>query len=633
MATKCSTSPEYKSTYYTIRNKLVKDIAKALELPVESICRFLHTSKVTVDYDFMLQLQPLSKLHKIDMHELFTKLEENSRIGLENLTINNNNENIESIEQIPASQFMKSLKLVASSAIIYLNIPIIMPYVLNQIQTQGKNYGQRPERKDVVCVEFSSPNIAKQFHPGHLRTTLIGNFISLLYKKFGYKVIDINYLGDYGKQFGLIIEGIKRFPDEKRLAEEPTKYAYEVYVKISRLAEKDDTVDGAAKENFKKLEKGDEETVRIWRRLREESIKEFQQQYKTLNVNFDIFSGESYFGKEVKSPMLTKDADGSNFFDLGDLGKVVVQRSNGTTLYSARDIHSATQRFSIPNVSKLIWVVASQQDKYFKQIFKILQMMDHKTECLHISYGMVKDMSTRKGTVIFLNDVIKEAKEKMYNVMKKDDAKFKLVKDPENTALELALSAILVQDFSARRIKDYKFDIDKFTSIEGDTGPSLQYTYCRLESIKNKNIELLEKHGQLVFDAGCDEPDNAQVIKDVNISGEKFINSPAKKEKKPKIPIEKVDFSILIDEDISRLVSLLLKLDYVLEDSMNTHEPCKIITYCFSLSNVINRLFASCKVFGQAEETSIARIYVFESARYALGVLMEVIGLRPLQRI
>lgn len=621
----------YESPYYKIRNKLINEISNILNLPNESINKFINTAKLTCDYQFKLELHALSKIHKINIKELSDKLLNIKIIELNSLKITKKWDikfpdlNIESI--------VKKFELEGTSIKIFLNISILTPYILNDVQIKGKNNFQRPTNESVITVEYSSPNIAKQFHPGHLRTTFLGNFISRIYKKFGYKVLNINYLGDYGKQFGLIIEGLKRFPNEKRFNEEPTKYAYEVYVKISNLSKNDESIGESAKENFKKLENGDKETYEIWKKLRNLSILEYKKQYEILNVEFDIFSGESYFGKPFNSELLKCDKDGSKIFNLGKLGNVVIQRSNGTTLYASRDIHAGLERFNIPNIIKSIYVVASQQDLYFKQLIEIFKQLKVKTECLHINYGMVKDMSTRNGTVIFLKDIIETSTEKMLNVIEKDEIKFSSIKDPKNIALELSLSAILIQDFTAKRIKDYTFNFDRFTSIEGNTGPYLQYTHCRLESIKKKNIELLNKNGLLLYDKGYSEESIDKLLKEVKISGEKIFKENKKIEKQLKIPFEKIDFSILNNKDIEECISLIIRLDYVLEDAFNTHEPCKIVTYAMYLCKFINRLFSSCKVFGMEENISISRLYVFETLRYILSFLIEIIGLRPLERI
>ncbi|KAF7690753.1 Arginine--tRNA ligase, cytoplasmic [Cucumispora dikerogammari] len=624
----------YESTFYTIREELLSQISSHLVIPKDTLDKFLNNAKLTDTFHFKLELHGILTIHKMNITEITEKLINpiNNTINkLATLSVSDTYNAALSFEKI--GNIIKKMKLEGNTILIFLNIPAITPYVLNDAYTKGKNFGQREPKESIVLVEYSSPNIAKQFHPGHLRTTMIGNFLARLYKKFGYKVLSINYLGDYGKQFGLIIEGLKRFPNEEKFNEEPTKYAYEIYVKISNLAKTDESVSEAAKENFKKLEDNDEETLLIWKKLRDMSIIEFKNQYDILNVEFDIFSGESFFGKPVVSDNLKCDEDGSKYFDMGKLGKSVVQRSNGTTLYASRDIHAGIERCHVPNVVKSIYVVASQQDLYFKQLFEIFRIEGIKTECLHINYGMVKDMSTRAGTVIFMSDILKTATEKMLAVIEKNEAKFASITDPKNTALQLSLSAILIQDFSAKRIKDYTFDFDRFTSIEGNTGPYLQYTHCRLESIRKKNYDIFTKQDYNVYDAGFENQNIQELLKNVQISGAKVFKTEKTPEKHLKLPFNKIHFSVLDTEDIHECISLIIRYDYVLDDSLSTHEPCKIVTYAMQLCRVINRLFSSCKVFGETEEISISRLYIFETLRFVLSSLIEVLGLRPLDRI
>lgn len=622
----------YESIYHSVKNKLNEYLSKELDIPFESINKFLHISKTTNDFDFTLQIFPLSKIHKLDLNDLKEKIKnlKETESNFENLNVK---EISPKLENLKISQLIKKIEIVGSSANIFLNTQLLMPYVLNFINKKGSKLCQKPENGKSVIVEYSSPNIAKFFHPGHFRTTVLGNHVARMYQKFGYNVLEVNFLGDYGKQFGLIIEGIERFPDEKRLKEEPTKYAYEVYVKVSQLAEEDENVNEMAKEKFKKLEKNDPKVLAVWEKLRKASIEEYKKQYEILNIKFDIFSGESFFGGKLESDLLIKDEDGSKYFDLKKHGKYVVERSNGTSLYATRDIKAGLQRFETKNICKSIYVVASQQDLHFKQLFEVFSLINDKAKPQHISYGMVKGMSTRKGTVSFLSDIYDEAQEKMLEVMKKDDGKFNAIENPEKTALDLAVSALIIQDFSAKKIKDYEFNLDRFTSIEGNTGPYVQYTHCRLESIKNKNFDLLKKYGIEEYDEGFNAVDNQELLKNSSIAGKKIFSAPKIEKKNLKIPFEKIDFSVLNKADIQKLVSFFIKLDYIFEDCFATNEPNKIVTYLMNLCTIINRLFSSTKVLGQEDEIALSRLYIFESARYVLDLLFKLIGLKPLKRI
>ncbi|KAJ2007792.1 arginyl-tRNA synthetase [Coemansia thaxteri] len=451
-----------------------------------------------------------------------------------------------------------------------------------------------------VIVEFSSPNIAKSFHAGHLRSTIIGNFIYRLYKANGWDAISMNYLGDWGKQYGLLAVGFDRFGNEERLAEDPILHLYDVYVAINAAAKDDDSIHDEARLYFRRMEDGDETALALWRRFRDFSIAKYKDTYARLGVHFDVYSGESQVGEGMTRAMdmlaetgLLVESDGAKLVDLEKykLGKAVVQKRDGTTLYLTRDIGAAIERYETYNFDKIIYVVASQQDQHLKQLFKTLELLGlpYANRFQHVNYGMVNGMSTRRGTVVFLDDMLQDCKDNMHAVMRKDEDKYNRVSDPEHTADVLGISAMIVQDMIANRIKDYDFNWKRILSYEGATGPYVQYTHTRLCSIERK--------------AELEITDN-------------------------------VDYSHLTGEAAHEIISLVSQYPDILASALRSLEPCTVVQYMLALSRAVSSALEVLRVLRQPDvEVSKAYLLTFWSARVVLGNALTLIGLEPLTRM
>lgn len=353
-------------------------------------------------------------------------------------------------------------------------------------------------RKKMI-VEFSSPNIAKPFHAGHLRSTIIGGFLANLYSGAGWDVTTMNYLGDWGKQYGLLAVGFHKFGSEDALLQNPIGHLYDVYVKVSTvqkieegkvmdlreevrglqaknesIVEKeaqiqdilDNGVDEQARKYFKRMVDGDQEAVNTWKRFRDLSIDKYKKTYARLNIHFDDYSGESQVkdesmenaAKTLAEKKVSEDSEGAVVVDLTKhskkLGRALVKKKDGTSLYLTRDIGAITEREEKYHFDRMIYVVASQQDLHLAQLFKIVEIMGRKDladKCQHINFGMVLGMSTRKGTAKFLDDILRDVGEKMHDVMKINQAKYEQVEDPGKTADTLGISAVMVQDMTGKR--------------------------------------------------------------------------------------------------------------------------------------------------------------------------------------
>lgn len=349
-------------------------------------------------------------------------------------------------------------------------------------------------------IDYSSPNIAKPFHAGHLRSTILGNFIKRIHDACGYKTIGINYLGDWGKQYGLLAVGFKLFGDETELLRDPIHHLYQIYVKINKLAKENPEIDTQANVYFKKMEQGDEEALIQWRRFRELSIDSYKDIYKRLNIEFDVYSGESQtepYIKQVyslleKHNLIRTTEDGAWIVDLEEykLGKPIVKRADGTSLYMTRDLASlALRRDMFGQFRKAVYVVGTEQELYLKQLFKISELIHQHdstwpTELHHANFGRVLGMSTRKGTVVFLQDILDTAKEQMLESIQAGN-QLKLEDLLQENRLDLVAetlgsSSVIIQDMVAKRVKNYEFSWERMTAAKGYTGVFLQYTHARM---------------------------------------------------------------------------------------------------------------------------------------------------------
>ncbi|KAJ2557834.1 arginyl-tRNA synthetase [Coemansia sp. RSA 1933] len=471
--------------------------------------------------------------------------------------------------------------------------------VLTAVHAAGDKYGWTDTGAGKrVIIDFSSPNIAKPFHAGHLRSTIIGNFIYKLHKAHGWDAISMNYLGDWGKQYGLLAIGFARFGSEEGLAADPIAHLYEVYVAVNTAAKSDPNIDNEACAYFKKMEDGDEGALALWQRFRELSIAKYRDTYTRLGIHFDVYSGESQVGEGMERAMqMLEDADlltenkGAKVVDLKKYGlqKASVQTSEGSTLYMTRDIGAAIERYEMYQFDKMYYVVSTEQNRHFKQLFKTIELLGlpYADRLQHVNFGLVEGMSTRNGTAVFLDDMLQESKNRMHHVMRKNDAKYRQVDDPEHVADVLGMSAIIVQDMSAKRINEYDFSWDRILNFKGDTGPYLQYTHARLYSLE-RNC------GPVNLDA---------------------------------------DASLLTEESARKVVTLLSHYPAILATAMQTLEPCTIIQYMLKLSHAVSAAWETMLVRNQPKDLADVRLLMYSSARIVLANALTLLGLEPIQRM
>ncbi|XP_076612636.1 putative arginine--tRNA ligase, mitochondrial isoform X2 [Chaetodon auriga] len=456
-------------------------------------------------------------------------------------------------------------------------------------------------KRGTTLVEYSSPNIAKKFHAGHLRSTIIGNFIANLKQSLGNRVIRMNYLGDWGMQFGLLGAGFGQFGCQEKLKQNPLQHLFEVYVQVNKEAEHDEDVKQAARDFFRQLEQRESEAVSLWQKFREITVDEYQQVYKRLGVHFDIYSGESFHQdqaqevvQQLQSRGLLKTVEnGAGVVDLspaGDMSSVcTVLRSDGTSLYITRDLAAAMDRTEKHHFDEMIYVTDKSQVNHFHQLFQILLAMGHTwaDRCHHVPFGLVRGMKTRSGEVVFLEDVLDEARARMLHNMSQAKTT-KEMENPEDTAEKVGVSALIVQDFKGPLLSDYTFDWDRMLQARGDTGVFLQYTHARLRSLmwRNEGVE-----------AATFDP------------------------------------SLLLDQASVVILQHLLRYDEVLYQSAQDLQPKHLVNYLLKLSHMSASAHRELPVKGSPQDVAQARLRLFSAACSVLANGMRILGITPVDRM
>ncbi|WP_144510285.1 arginine--tRNA ligase [Bacillus sp. FJAT-22090] len=370
--------------------------------------------------------------------------------------------------------------------------------VLTTICKEVKQYGTFPSRdKGIVTIDMSSPNIAKPFSMGHLRSTVIGNSIAFILEKDGYQPVKINHLGDWGTQFGKLLVAYQLWGDEKKVQEAPIQTLLALYIRFHDEADKDDALNEQARAAFKSLEDGDPEALTLWEWFRRESLKEFQKIYDLLRVSFDSFQGEAYYNEkmepiveELQQKKLLIESEGALVVDVGeDLPPCLIKKSDGATLYATRDITAAIHRHQTYNFVKSLYVVGNEQSLHFAQFKKVLNKMGYEwADTLHhIPFGLIlkngKKLSTRKGKIILLEEVLHEA---IQLALKTIEEKNPLLTNKKEVAEIVGVGAVIFSDLKQHRKHDIEFDLNKMLQTEGETGPYVQYTIARACSILRK---------------------------------------------------------------------------------------------------------------------------------------------------
>ena len=486
--------------------------------------------------------------------------------------------------------FMQSIEVVNGYLNFYIMPQEYISNVLTEIANKKENYGESTVGKGKnIVIDYSAPNIAKPFHIGHLRSTVIGNAIYKTYKHLGYNCTGVNHLGDYGTQFGKLIEGYKRWGNEYNVEENPIDELTKIYVRINNLCKEDEAVLEECRNNFKKLEDGDEYCVEIWTKFRKLSLKEFQKVYKLLDVEFDSWNGEAFYSDKMgevvdilKQKNLLQPSEGAMVVNLDeyDMPPCIIEKTNGSTTYATRDLAAILYRARTYDFDKAIYVTSYEQILHFKQIFEVAKHLNldekYTNGLVHVPFGMVQlktgKMSTREGNVIKLEDLLNEAISRVTQIM---DEKNPNLENKEEIAKKIGVGAVIFNDLYNSRIKDEIFDWDAMLNFNGETGPYMQYIYVRTKS-------LLEKAGYV--------PE-----------------------------INEVDFSKLTDISSLRVIKLIYSFEDILKQSAEKYEPYIIARYLIKLAQAFSSFYNENKIIGEEKNVQDARL----NLTYATGLVLK----------
>ena len=473
--------------------------------------------------------------------------------------------------------------------------------VLNSVLKKGAEYGDSDEGKGkTVCLDYSSINIAKPFHIGHLFTTVLGGSLYKVYKKLGYNAVGINHLGDWGTQFGKLIVAYKKWCSAEELERRGMSVLVEIYVKYHAEAENHPEMDDEARAWVKKIEQGNPEALELFDRFKKITLDEVEKVYKRLNVTFDSYAGESFYNDkmgvvidELKEKGLLKESDGAQIVDLSDynMPPCLILKKDGSTLYATRDLAAAYYRKKTYDFYKCLYVVAYQQNLHFKQIFKVLELLGKPwaKDMEHVAFGMVSledgAMSTRIGRVAYLKDALDKAVEKSLEIITEKSPN---LEDKEDVAEKVGVGAVIFSTLYNNRIKDMVFTYDKVLNFEGETGPYVQYTNARCLSVLNK--------------VG------------------RYDGSEA-------------DYSAIDDDESAYIITLLEKFTDVLRDVVSKNEPCILARYLVDLAQSYNKFYLVDKIAGEPVPVMTARAMLTEATHIVIEEGLRLLGIAAPKRM
>lgn len=508
----------------------------------------------------------------------------------------------ELVEKLEKAEFLEKADAVAGYVNFTLNKGFMAKEILTAINEEKDQYGSSTVGNGKkVIVEFSSTNIAKPFHMGHIRSTMIGNALYRIYKFMGYDTVGINHLGDYGTQFGKLIVAYKKWGNKEAVEANPIPELLTLYVKFHEEAEKDPSYEDDARAWFKKLEDNDAEAYELWSWFREVSLKEFDRVYGMLDVHFDSYAGESFYSDkmpavltEMREKGIMVNSEGAEIVDLEPHGMppALITKKDGSSLYITRDIAAAIYRKNHYDFDKNIYVVGSAQKLHFQQWMKIIELMgnDWVKNCVHVDFGMVSleegSMSTRSGRIVFLEDVLKTAVEKTRQIIEEKNPN---LENKEDVATAVGIGAIVFQELSNNRIKDYTFSWEKSLAFEGETGPYVQYTHARACSLIRK--------------------------------------APAGFE------TQEVNYNLLVEKAEVEVLRMLRKFPEVVKDAAEKYEPSLITRYIVDLAQDFNRFYHDHSILVEDQALANARLALVNGVRQTLKNGLYLISVKAPERM
>ncbi len=479
----------------------------------------------------------------------------------------------------------------------YTNKAIFVAEVLKNVFQQKENYGKSNYGKGRnIVIDYSSPNVAKPFHIGHLRSTVIGNALYNIFNCIGYKSVGINHLGDWGTQFGKLIVAYKNWGDKEAVEKDDIKELSRIYVKFHEEAEKNPALDDEARGWLVKMQEGDKEALELWKWFVDISMKEFNRIYDRLDIKFDSYKGESFYNDkmaavvdEIKDKNLLVESEGAKIVDLSEynMPPCLILRSDGGTLYPTRDISAAIYRKNTYDFEKCIYITALDQNLHFAQWFKVVELMgyDWSKDLVHVPFGLVSlgdgKLSTRKGHVVLMEDILNSAVEKTLNII---DEKNPNINNKQVVAEQVGIGAVIFNDLYNSRIKNVVFDLQKMLNFDGETGPYVQYTHARACSILRK-----ADVSEIDFD---------------------------------------IDFSLLNDDASVDVCRVLGEYPDKLIDAAEKYEPYIVTRHLVALCQAFNKFYHDNSILGSDGDVKKARIALTYAVKTVIASGLSVLGIK-----
>ncbi|QYN56937.1 arginine--tRNA ligase [Lactobacillus panisapium] len=551
------------------KSKVVDLVASQVDLPKEKIDQLVERPKNEKMGDYAFPAFTLAKV----MHKNPAEIAQEIAANLE-------------------SSDFTSIQAVGPYVNFAINHEKLITQALHEVLTGKQHYGDQKLGQGNVPIDMSSPNIAKPMSMGHLRSTVIGNSIAETLKKVGYTPIKINHLGDYGTQFGKLISAYKHWGNEEDVKKDPIMSLFKYYVKFHEEAEKHPELEDEGRAWFKKLEDGDPEAVKLWQWFRDVSLKDFKRIYKELGVEFDSYKGEAFFNDkmqpvidELKEKGLLHESRGAQVVDMGeDESPAMIVKSDGSSIYLTRDLAAAIYRMNTYHFVKMLYVVGNEQAHHFVELKTVLKKMgyDWADEIYHVPFGLItqngKKLSTRKGNVVFLDQVLKDA----VNLARKQiDEKNPALANKEQVAHDVGVGAVVFHDLKNDRVENFDFDLDEVVRFEGDTGPYVQYTNARAQSVLRKAAKL----GQ--------EP--------------KLDDAPVKD-----------DWSFSVAKALADFPRIIAR-------SSDKFEPSVIAKYALDLAKKFNKYYANVKILVEDEQIN-TRLALVQATSIVLTEALRLLG-------
>lgn len=504
--------------------------------------------------------------------------------------------------KIEENKIFSKIEPVAAYINFFTDKSVYAAEVMESIAKMGENYGTSEEGKGkTIVIDYSSPNIAKPFHVGHLRSTVIGSALYKIFEKMGYECVGVNHLGDWGTQFGKLIEAYKLWGSKEEVEEKGISELTRIYVKFHEEAEKDPSLDDRARAWFVKMQDGDEEAITLWKWFYDISIKEFERVYEKLGVKFDHYTGESFYNDkmaaivdELKEKKLLTESNGAMIVDFEDakMPPCLIIRTDGGTLYATRDITAAIYRKNTYDFDKCIYVTAIDQNLHFAQWFKVIEKMgyDWSKDLVHVPFGLVSledgKLSTRKGKVVLMEDLLDEAVKKTMGIINDKNPD---LPDKEEVAKEVGIGAVIFDDLYNGRIKDIVFSWDRMLNFDGETGPYVQYTHARACSVLKK----------------------AEYVKGT---------AP-------------IDYSVLTDDASVDVCKMLANYSAKIKEAASRYEPSVIARYLVDLSQAFNKFYHDNVILTDDENVRNARLAVVDAVRLVIKSGLEILGIKSPERM